>query len=317
MNKKAFTLIELLVVIAIIGILASMLLPVLAKAKNKANRMKCASNLGQIAKAWEDFSQETDGAQIQLSSMIGDGDGNNFARALGYGDWHDPFEMRQVINAYSLKKSLVSYGALGSPLDQKVMAFQRRHNIKTFDQQWNKVGNHHERLFSYAYSMGGDVKAPETVQALTRNIWSASWRDRTDYYRDNGNVNADNQGRNGNRDHWRYVQNGGSNRAWWGYWGYQAQLRGRGAGENATFDAKFYGPGSSAFSVTGLGADEANWVTSGGATAQGSASEFNDQLHMAKKTRAEGDCIASGLNITVLRPAQDGPNPSGGGEFNR
>lgn len=58
--RRAFTLIELLVVIAVISIIAAILFPVFATAREKARQTSCASNLRQLGVAFQAYTQDSD-----------------------------------------------------------------------------------------------------------------------------------------------------------------------------------------------------------------------------------------------------------------
>src|SRR5205814_7641672 len=73
MRRTGFTLIELLVVIAIIAILAAILFPVFAQARDKARQTACLSNLKQLGLAQSMYSQDYDETLPRAILQLPDG----------------------------------------------------------------------------------------------------------------------------------------------------------------------------------------------------------------------------------------------------
>jgi prepilin-type N-terminal cleavage/methylation domain-containing protein len=163
-NRRGFTLIELLVVIAILGVLVALLLPVLARAKAKASRVKCVSQLGQVATALIAFSNENGGRlPWQLTPLT---------QREFFGPQSDDFASHPaaIFSLPTLRTGLGSAEILWSPCDAEREAANEaaRADWARYDPTIGRILPH--KAISYVLIHGADIGRPTTVLGATRNL---------------------------------------------------------------------------------------------------------------------------------------------------
>ena len=189
-RKDGFTLVELLVVIGIIAILMSVLLPVLSRVRENANRVACLSNVRQVSTAIFMYTEENHRWFPCIAVY-----GGPSATALGYGnattpapsgwpaDWigwpEDWIIWRNKKPTDVLRGSIVKY--LGNPSSGRIMM------CPSDDSNWRRITNADGTIYPYSYVMNAYLSygtnqnpdVPATVLAPKNNLVyknDAAWK---------------------------------------------------------------------------------------------------------------------------------------------
>jgi prepilin-type N-terminal cleavage/methylation domain-containing protein len=144
-ENTAFTLTEMLVVISIIAILAGLLLPALAHAKAKANRIQCISNLKQIGLGFRLFADEHGG---RFPWMVPVKDGGALKQGVRF-------------------QFLACSNALNTP---RILACSSDQGVVKMD-RWSQMTDH--RGLSYFYGWQSTEMKPQTIVSGDRNVLPA------------------------------------------------------------------------------------------------------------------------------------------------